>query len=184
MVKRITWLDLEGRFRITTPAYRDKANSHLTPDEWIASVWTKHIAYYGLPDDHPYHLIEADKLLACMKDCCESWFRYAGIHDSDGRCDGKGGAWEMGADGLPEINLAKARVVQMDKIRAVRNEELLKLDLPSLIAIERGDTDTQSEIKAKKQILRDIPATFDITTDADTPEKLKAKWPTELPKGE
>jgi len=29
--------------------------------------------------------------------------------------------------------------------------------------------------------LRDIPATFDLTTDVDTPEKLKAKWPTELP---
>jgi hypothetical protein len=26
-----------------------------------------------------------------------------------------------------------------------------------------------------------LPATFDITTDVDTPEQLKAKWPTELP---
>jgi hypothetical protein len=33
----------------------------------------------------------------------------------------------------------------------------------------------------EQQVLRDLPATFDITTDVDTPEKLKVKWPTELP---
>jgi len=36
-------------------------------------------------------------------------------------------------------------------------------------------------VATKKQTLRDIPATFDITTGVDTPEKLKAKWPDELP---
>jgi hypothetical protein len=48
-------------------------------------------------------------------------------------------------------------------------------------AVEAGDTSAQATIATKKQTLRDIPATFDITTDVDTPEKLKAKWPPELP---
>ena len=61
----------------------------------------------------------------------------------------------------------------------VRNAELVKLDLPSLRAMEAGDTSAQSTIATEKQTLRDIPQTFDLTTD--TPELLKAKWPSELP---
>ena len=48
-------------------------------------------------------------------------------------------------------------------------------------AVEDADTDAQATIKTKTQTLRALPATFDITTDVDTPEKLKAKCPTELP---
>ena len=48
-------------------------------------------------------------------------------------------------------------------------------------AVEDADTDAQATIKTEKQVLRDLPATFDITTDAGTPELLKVKWPTELP---
>ena len=79
------------------------------------------------------------------------------------------------------VNMDKARVIHMDKIRVVRNAELVKEDVTFMRAVEDGDTDAQATIKTKKQTLRDIPATFDITTDVDTPEKLKAKWPTELP---
>jgi len=35
-------------------------------------------------------------------------------------------------------------------------------------------------IATEKQVLRDIPQTFDLTTD--TPEELKNKWPDELPR--
>ena len=79
------------------------------------------------------------------------------------------------------VNMTKARVIHMDAIRVVRNAELVKEDVTFMRAVEDADTDAQATIKTKKQTLRDIPATFDITTDADTPEKLKAKWPTELP---
>ena len=78
-------------------------------------------------------------------------------------------------------NMTKARVVHLTEIRRVRNAELVKEDVTFLRAVEAGDTDTQATIATKKQTLRDLPATFDITTDVDTPEKLKAKWPTELP---
>ena len=58
----------------------------------------------------------------------------------------------------------------------------MKKDLEALRAIEDGDTSAQAVVKAKKQELRDIPQTFDLTTEHDTPEELKAKWPEGLPK--
>ena len=79
------------------------------------------------------------------------------------------------------VNMTKARAIHLEEIRRVRNAELAKEDITFMRAVEAGDTDAQATIATKKQTLRDIPATFDITTDVDTPEKLKAKWPAELP---
>ena len=82
------------------------------------------------------------------------------------------------------VNITKARAIHLEEIRRERYEELVKEDVTFMRAIEAEDTDAQATIKTKKQTLRDIPATFDITTDADTPEKLMAKWPAELPERE
>ena len=82
------------------------------------------------------------------------------------------------------VNMSKARAIHLEEIRRVRNAELVNEDGTCMRAVEAGDTDTQATIATKKQTLRDIPATFDITTGVDTPEKLKAKWPTELPERE
>ena len=79
------------------------------------------------------------------------------------------------------VNMTKARAMHLAEIRRVRNEELVKEDITFMRAVEAGDDSAQAAVATKKQTLRDIPATFDITTDVDTPEKLKAKWPTELP---
>ena len=79
-----------------------------------------------------------------------------------------------------KINMDKATVIQMGKIREVRNKELSALDITFMRAVEDEDTDAQATIKAKKQELRQIPQTFDLTTD--TPEELKEKWPEGLPK--
>ena len=79
------------------------------------------------------------------------------------------------------VNMSKARLIHMGEIRKVRNAELVKEDVTFMRAVEAEDTNAQATIKTKKQTLRDLPATFDITTDVDTPEKLKAKWPKELP---
>ena len=79
------------------------------------------------------------------------------------------------------INMSKARAIHLAEIRRVRNAELVKEDVTFMRAVEAGDADAQAAIKAKKQTLRDIPATFNITTGVNTPEKLKAKWPAELP---
>ena len=77
------------------------------------------------------------------------------------------------------INMTKARDIHMDQIRKARNAELAAKDVTFMRAVEAGDTDAQATIGAEKQVLRDIPQTFDLTTD--TPEQLKALWPDELP---
>jgi len=77
--------------------------------------------------------------------------------------------------------MTKARAIHLDEIRAVRNAELVAKDITFMRAIEAGDTDAQATIGTEKQVLRDIPATFDITTGVDTPAQLSAKWPDQLP---
>ena len=77
--------------------------------------------------------------------------------------------------------MTKARDIHLAEIRRVRNLELAAKDITFMRAVEDGDASAQAAIKTQKQTLRDIPATFDITTDVDTPAKLKAKWPSELP---
>ena len=77
------------------------------------------------------------------------------------------------------INMAKARGIQMDKIREVRNKELVKKDIEFMKALE-ADDGSHTAIAAEKQVLRDIPQTFDLTTE--TPEQLKELWPEGLSK--
>jgi len=79
------------------------------------------------------------------------------------------------------VNMTKARAIHMDKIRVIRNAELFALDITFMRALEAEDTDAQATIATEKQTLRDIPATFDLTTGVDGPEALKLTWPTELP---
>ena len=184
MTKKITWVDLQGRYRVTSPAYNDKLRpAGETEAECLERVWAKLVASggYGIPSDHPHFYVEDADQRTKVAECCGTEFRYAGKPDANGQRSGVDGAWEMDTDGTPKVNLTKARVVHMDKIRVVRDAELVKKDLTSLRAIEAGDASAQSTIATEKQVLRDLPATFDITTDVDTPELLKAKWPTELP---
>jgi hypothetical protein len=82
------------------------------------------------------------------------------------------------------VNMTKARAIHLEEIRHVRNAELVKEDITFMRAVEAGDASTQATIATKKQTLRDIPATFDITTGVTTPELLKGKWPSELPERE
>jgi hypothetical protein len=79
------------------------------------------------------------------------------------------------------VDMTKARAVHLKEIRRVRNAELAAKDIAFMRAVEAGDTSAQSTIATEKQTLRDIPATFDITTGVSTPELLKARWPSELP---
>ena len=78
-----------------------------------------------------------------------------------------------------KINMEKARGIQMDKIRQMRNKELANKDVEYMKALEANDG-SAAAIATEKQALRDIPQTFDLTTD--TPEELKNKWPEGLPK--
>ena len=78
------------------------------------------------------------------------------------------------------VNMTKARATHLEKIRLVRNAELVKEDVNMLKAIEAGNTSEQSTVATKKQTLRDIPASFSLDGFAD-PTALKDAWPSELP---
>ena len=183
--KIITWVDLQGRYRVTSPAFNDDSRPvGETEEECLERTWATLVAKggYGISLDHPHFYVEDADQRTKLDECGGDAFRYAGKPDVHGLRDGKDGAWAMDTDGTPTVNMVKARGIQMDKIRVVRNKALEKKDLESLRAIEDGDTEAQATIKIQKQELRDIPQTFDLTTDNDTAEELKEKWPEGLPK--
>lgn len=78
-----------------------------------------------------------------------------------------------------EVDILKARIIHMERIRRVRNEELIKSDADVTREMENGGV--TPALKTKRQALRDIPQTFDLDqfTDADS---LKVAWPVELPR--
>tara|TARA_A100001391_G_C4843156_1_gene217525 strand:+ start:35 stop:295 length:261 start_codon:yes stop_codon:yes gene_type:complete len=71
------------------------------------------------------------------------------------------------------IDMAKAKEIHKDKIRAAREEKFKELDVEFTKALEAGTSTT--DIAAKRQALRDAPA--DSAIDAATDEaELKAQW--------
>ena len=146
-----------SHLRTFTPAYNDGTRPlELTDDEFMEQVIKRNIEVGNLEADAPVYIVEQSTLPTEF-----------------------GEAWEWDGSAVV-INMTKAQALHMDDIRRVRDAELGKLDVPWTQAQEAGDTDAQARIKAKKQELRDIPQTFDLTTDS--PEELKEKWPEGLPK--
>lgn len=68
------------------------------------------------------------------------------------------------------VDMPTARIIQMDKIRQLRDEKLAILDIETLKGID---------VQAEKQVLRDLPETFDLST-AKTPNELKILIPSYL----
>ncbi len=202
-MKVITWVDLQGRYMVTQPAYNDSTcPPGETEEECIARTWAKIIAVgpYGIPIDHPHFLVENDLQLARVDSLSGLYFRYGvfmlpnreGVLDDRGKIkltrDARDGAWEMDTDGRPKVNIIKARGVQMDYIRVARNKKLAETDTPFRLAYERWILEESPAAKAallqlmgESQALRDIPGTFDLSTYT-TPEELKAAWPVDLPR--
>jgi len=54
------------------------------------------------------------------------------------------------------INIAKAKAIKLDALRAERAPKLAALDLAFMRAVEQGDTAAQARIAAEKQALRDV----------------------------
>ena len=75
------------------------------------------------------------------------------------------------------IDMAKAREIHKNKIRAAREEKFKVLDIEFQKALETGASTT--DIVAKKQALRDAPADSDIAAASDT-DALKAQWKTDI----
>ena len=179
MTKIITILDDLGNYRVISPAYDWLARAHgFSEDEALNWVWTciVEMGGYGVSEGD-CHIVEDVDQQAKLAQICGQYFRFP-CSPSGEQGWSKDGAWEMDTDGTPKLNMAKARGVQMNRIRLVRNAELAKKDVEMLRAIEAGD-DSQATVAAAKQRLRDIPQTFDLT--AETPDQLKGLWPTELP---
>jgi len=156
---RLIWNKPDGSCNTTvfSPAWQSKAAARgLTDNEWVDEQISRIRA--GRPD-----LATANVVL---------------IEDESAIDDPQGfgrGVWGHGA----KIDMNKARVIHMDRIRAVRNAELAAKDITFMRAVESGDTDAQATIGMEKQVLRDIPQTFDLTTRSLA--ELNGKWPKELP---
>ena len=75
------------------------------------------------------------------------------------------------------IDMAKAREIHKDKIRAARAEKFKELDVEFTKALEAGTSTT--DIAAKRQALRDAPADSGIAA-ATYEASLKAQWKTDI----
>ena len=158
-MKCLIWERADGGISVEHPAFGDKIRPS-TDDELIAMCQRKTQIRLTLQYGGPAICHEVDKELLP-----DGYFFNAY-------------QWDGAA---VVVDMTKARAIHMDKIRRVRNEELVKEDIMFMRAVEAGDTSAQSAVATKKQTLWDIPATFDITTGVTTPELLKGRWPTELP---
>lgn len=81
-------------------------------------------------------------------------------------------AWKDGGGNKPEVDMPKAREIQRDRLRAVRDPLLAALDLEYMRADESGDQQGKKAIAARKQVLRDVTADPSIEAAA-TPDELK-----------
>lgn len=88
-------------------------------------------------------------------------------------------AWEQDTNNLIIIDMPKARIIHMNKIRGARVTIFNELDRDYMKAHEAGDTTELANIATSKQALRDLPTTFDLS-GYRTPEDLAAAWPAEL----
>lgn len=141
-----------------------------TPAEVKARKWANTICYGGLSEEEALELIAVNTSLDIVS---HRIIEHSTLPDRYFR-----EAWEDTGTTV-QVNMPKARSVHLDQVRKARDAALVELDLPFVRAVEAGDTNAQATIATKKQTLRDIPQTFDLT--ARTPEQLKAKWPPELP---
>ena len=75
------------------------------------------------------------------------------------------------------VDMAKAREIHKNNIRAARTPKLAELDIEFQKALETGASTT--DIVAKKQALRDAPADSGIAAASDA-DSLKSQWKTDI----
>lgn len=91
-------------------------------------------------------------------------------------------AWrDTTPEAVIDVDMTKARDIQRDRLRAMRDPMLAELDTAYMRADETGDTAKKQDIAVRKQVLRDV--TDDPAIEAaSTPEELKAVIPAALEK--
>lgn len=77
-----------------------------------------------------------------------------------------------------EFNKERAKVVLQNQIRNMRGDLFKELDVAYLRAVESGDTELQSQISAKKEILRNL-TDIDVNSFNNREEWL-ALWPVDI----
>lgn len=78
-----------------------------------------------------------------------------------------------------QLDIIKARQIQMDKIRLKRSEKFIEMGFPTRLDKDLETAILPKETIDKLQALRDIPQTFDLST-FETLADLKTAWPIEL----
>lgn len=81
-------------------------------------------------------------------------------------------AWTTSENSSVTVDLAKAKEVAKEKVRAVRDPALVKQDVAYQRADEDNDDSAKAAVIARKKVLRDAPADSRITDSADV-ETLK-----------
>ena len=89
-------------------------------------------------------------------------------------------AWVRGR-GAIDVSMPKARAVHMNRIRVVRDAELVKTDNDLKKAEDNNDNAEAARLRDRRKTLRDIPQTYDLS-GAATPDELDALWPRDLPR--
>ena len=84
-------------------------------------------------------------------------------------------ALQITRSGALNHDMARARDIWRDCMRAKRGPKLEALDVKYMKALEAGDTELQQHIVRQKQELRDITAMPEIEAAVDT-EQLKQVW--------
>jgi hypothetical protein len=143
------WGGVEG-VRYGRPDLPSKQYEGMTEDEACDALAQQVFAERGMPTNHPYRITDFENIPT------DRYFREQWDDSNPGETIG--------------VDMVKARVFHMDQIRKARDEKLEELDIEQL----QGN-----DVAAEKQVLRDLPTTFDLT-GAATPEDLKALWPAEL----
>lgn len=87
-------------------------------------------------------------------------------------------AWKLNGRSV-EVDMPKARLVHLNNIRIERQPILERLDKDWMRAAGQKRQKDADAIEAKRQALRDLPATVNLE-QFTTPEELEAFWPEEL----
>lgn len=87
-------------------------------------------------------------------------------------------AWAL-QDGAVVVDMERARDIHRAKIRAARESRFRALDADLRASKAAEDTARVMALEQQLQELRDLPEA-DVIEDAETPEALKAAWPSVL----
>ena len=87
-------------------------------------------------------------------------------------------AWKDTGSKL-DVHMPKAREIHLQRVRVARAAKLEELDREWMRATGQGKKADAEAAEAKRQRLRDLPATLPVE-EATTPDELKAVWDDEL----